>query len=85
VFQIETAYLLISVSLVNFVLAFNVRWKVVSHQEVVSFSEASVAFQGTQELTIVVVTERSTSDKVLYAFKSWIRLKLITNPITSIC
>jgi hypothetical protein len=54
-----------------------------SNQEVVSSAKATVAFQGTQKLTVIVVAKRPTSDEALHLFKSCVRHKLITYTIAT--
>ena len=67
--ECSDAYLLVLVGLVNLLLALNVSREIMSNQKVICLTIAFVAFQGSQELTVIIISKNSASDELLHLHK----------------
>lgn len=74
--ECSDAYLLVLVGLVNLLLALNVSREIMSNQKVICLTIAFVAFQGSQELTVIIISKNSASDELLHLHKWGMRHKL---------
>lgn len=72
----KRAYLLISVRLINFFLAFNIAGEVLANKEIICTSVTFISFQRTHQFIIAVSPKDTTADKFLNLLKSWVRHKL---------
>ncbi len=70
------SHLLISICLINLLLAFYVAGEVLADKEIISTAKTFISFQRSNQFIIIARPKNTTSDKFLDFLKTWVRNKL---------